>query len=70
MNVQAIAIEHSARITSGRGSSRITKCDKIYQDKRYRIKLEKAISCVPKTGKERKRGCSPGPTIQPACLGA
>ena len=70
MNVQAtlplsIQPEASQVVTAALSPS----AAKLYQDHGGRIKPETAISCVSKTGKERKRGCSPVPTIQPACLG-
>ncbi len=56
MNVQAtlplsIQPESSQAVTA----TLLPSTAKLYQDRRYRIKLEKAISCVLKTG-ERKAG--------------
>ena len=57
MNVQAalplsIQPESSQVVTA----ALLPSAAKLYQDHGCRIKPETAISCVPKTGKERKRG--------------
>ena len=64
-----IAIEHSARSIAGCDSRTLTKCGKTLSRSRRSYQARNGDFMRLQDWQGKKRGCSPAPTIQPACLG-